>query len=134
MGEVPLVVTAAVIQDKDKFLIAQRKKDCKLSSLWEFPGGKIEFMEHPEECLKREIKEEIDMEITHLLTCRDELQSDIEGFSNEPQIAAHIARIHELDQKLVLQKEIIFSHNADYQGWRERNKVPKSHWWWYMDK
>ncbi|MBM3237821.1 hypothetical protein FJZ31_16150 [Candidatus Poribacteria bacterium] len=73
------------------------------------------------------------VEITHLLTCRDELQSDIERFSNEPQIATHIATIHELDGKLVLQKEIIFSNNADYQRWRKRNNIPKSHWWWYMD-
>lgn len=84
-------------------------------------------------CLKQG-DEEIDMEITHLLTCRDELQSDIERFSDEPQIATHIAGIHELDRKLVLQKEIIFSHNADYWGWRKRNNIPKSHWWWYMDE
>ena len=84
-------------------------------------------------CLKQG-DEEIDMEIIHLLTCRDELQSDIELFSDEPQIVAHIAKIHELDGKLASQKKIIFSHNADYRGWRKRNKIPKSHWWWYMDE
>lgn len=83
-------------------------------------------------CLKQG-DEEIGMEIIHLLTCRDELQSDIERFSKEPQIVAYIDKIHELDRKLVLQKEIIFSHNTDYRRWRERNSIPKSHWWWYMD-
>ena len=57
-------------------------------------------------CLKQG-DEEIDMEITHLLTCRDELQSDIERFSDEPQIAAHITRIHKLDQKLLSQLVLI---------------------------
>jgi 8-oxo-dGTP diphosphatase len=56
-------VTAAIIINDNKFLICQRSKTDKLSGKWEFPGGKIEPGETPEECLKREIKEELNIEI-----------------------------------------------------------------------
>ena len=56
------VVGAAIVKD-DKVLIAQRK-DKELSGKWEFPGGKIEKGETPEQALKREIKEELDIDIS----------------------------------------------------------------------
>jgi 8-oxo-dGTP diphosphatase len=52
-------VTAAIIYQQDKILIARRAPDKHLSGYWEFPGGKIEAGETPQECLKREIKEEL---------------------------------------------------------------------------
>lgn len=52
-------VTAAVIELEGKILLARRKKDDPLRSKWEFPGGKMEPGESPEECLKRELKEEL---------------------------------------------------------------------------
>lgn len=60
----PLVVVAAVIRDGDKILIAQRASSSRFGAgQWEFPGGKLEFGETPEECLVREIKEELNLEI-----------------------------------------------------------------------
>ena len=60
-----IVVSAGIIRKGDRFLIAQRKADSFLeASKWEFPGGKVEFGEHPEETIIREIKEEIGIEIT----------------------------------------------------------------------
>ena len=56
-------VTAAIIINDGKILIAQRAEDQKLAGKWEFPGGKVEFGETPEECLKREIKEELGIKI-----------------------------------------------------------------------
>jgi 8-oxo-dGTP diphosphatase len=57
-------VVAAIIRKGNKILIAQRKKDSKLEpNKWEFPGGKVEFGEHPEAALVREIKEELDIKI-----------------------------------------------------------------------
>jgi 8-oxo-dGTP diphosphatase len=60
----PILVTAAVIRRGKKILIAQRKSDSKVEPLkWEFPGGKLEHGESPEQCLAREIKEELNLKI-----------------------------------------------------------------------
>ena len=56
-------VTAAVIEKEGKILCAQRPQSDALAGLWEFPGGKIEPGEAPEACLRREIQEELGLEI-----------------------------------------------------------------------
>lgn len=56
-------VTAAVIRNGKKILITQRPEKGLLGGLWEFPGGKKEPGESLEECLKREIREELNVEI-----------------------------------------------------------------------
>ncbi|MBB5180266.1 8-oxo-dGTP diphosphatase [Planomicrobium koreense] len=56
-------VVGAVITDGEKILCAQRGTEKALPKLWEFPGGKIEENESPQEALRREIKEEIHCEI-----------------------------------------------------------------------
>ena len=53
-------VTAAVIRNNGSVLLTRRKVGEKLAGMWEFPGGKIEPGESPEEYLKRELKEELD--------------------------------------------------------------------------
>jgi len=57
-------VAAAIIKSGESVLIAQRKKTDQVPLKWEFPGGKIEEGESPEECLKREIKEELNIDIS----------------------------------------------------------------------
>ncbi|TDM14423.1 (deoxy)nucleoside triphosphate pyrophosphohydrolase [Macrococcus bovicus] len=59
-------VVGAVILKDDKILCAQRSESMSLPLLWEFPGGKIESDELPEEALKRELKEEMNCEINVL--------------------------------------------------------------------
>lgn len=51
-------VTAAVIEKDGKILIAQRRTGDALAGKWEFPGGKMEPGETPEQCLRRELMEE----------------------------------------------------------------------------
>ncbi|TYO91688.1 (deoxy)nucleoside triphosphate pyrophosphohydrolase [Desulfallas thermosapovorans] len=58
-------VTAAILMKNGHVLIAKRGYDGNAAGKWEFPGGKIEAGETPEECLRREMKEEfcIDVEV-----------------------------------------------------------------------
>ncbi len=58
-------VSAGLIEKDGKFLIAKRPASKSFGGKWEFPGGKIEPEETPEQCLVREIKEEfgIDVEV-----------------------------------------------------------------------
>lgn len=56
-------VTCAIILIDNKTLVTQRSENMKLPLKWEFPGGKLEENESEIECIKREIKEEINIEI-----------------------------------------------------------------------
>jgi 8-oxo-dGTP diphosphatase len=54
-----LVVAAALIDADGRVLLAQRPKGKALEGLWEFPGGKVDTGEGPEDALIRELKEEL---------------------------------------------------------------------------
>lgn len=56
-------VVAAAIEKDGKFFCAQRPEGKSLGGFWEFPGGKLETGESPEQALIREIKEELNSEI-----------------------------------------------------------------------
>jgi len=56
------IVTAGIIEKDGKFLIAKRKAGKCLGSKWEFPGGKLEEGETHEDCLKRELMEELNID------------------------------------------------------------------------
>jgi 8-oxo-dGTP diphosphatase len=57
------VTCALIIDDQDRLFAAQRSSKMSLPLKWELPGGKIESNESSEECLIREIKEELNIEI-----------------------------------------------------------------------
>jgi len=57
-------VLAAIVQNTGgNILIARRKPELSNGGKWEFPGGKLLFGESPEDCLKREIQEEMGIDI-----------------------------------------------------------------------
>ena len=56
-------VTCTIIENEGKILLARRAADQKLAGKWEFPGGKVEAGESPEECLKRELEEEFGIQV-----------------------------------------------------------------------
>lgn len=57
-----VIVSAAVIERDDAFLLTRRLKGTHLEGTWEFPGGKCEPGETPSACLVREIREELAVE------------------------------------------------------------------------
>lgn len=58
-----IIVTAGVILEKEKVLVAQRMEGAPQGLLWEFPGGKVNEGEDPREAMKRELREELDIEV-----------------------------------------------------------------------
>ncbi len=58
-----LVVAAALVDPDGRVLIAQRPEGKNMAGLWEFPGGKIENGERPEEAMIRELREELDIAV-----------------------------------------------------------------------
>lgn len=63
MKNVTFDVVGALIEKDGKYLVCKRKSDDRFGSLWEFPGGKVEHGEDKTSALKREIKEELGIEI-----------------------------------------------------------------------
>ena len=78
-------VTAGLIWKEGKLLIATRPKGTHLEGLWEFPGGKQEEGENLKECLKREIEEELGIEVMV-----DELFLTVDHEYPDKRISLHV--------------------------------------------
>ena len=64
-GETIVLVVACALVDKDgRVLISQRPEGKAMAGMWEFPGGKVEPGERPEQALIRELKEELGIDVT----------------------------------------------------------------------
>lgn len=57
-----ITVTAGILSDGDRILICQRRAGSRFALKWEFPGGTVEHRESPEDCLRRELFEELAIE------------------------------------------------------------------------
>ncbi|WP_224997968.1 (deoxy)nucleoside triphosphate pyrophosphohydrolase [Cesiribacter sp. SM1] len=58
-----ILVACAIIEHQNKVLVTQRGYHKAEAGLWEFPGGKLEEDESPQECIIREIAEELELQI-----------------------------------------------------------------------
>lgn len=93
-------------------LIAKRKPTARLPNLWEFPGGKVEPNETPKECLKRELKEEFDVDVS----VGEYLGSNIHTYDfGTIELMAFRAFWEKGDFKLLDHEEIrwVFKHELD---------------------
>jgi 8-oxo-dGTP diphosphatase len=63
-AEIVLVATCALVDPDGRVLIAERPAGKMMAGLWEFPGGKVEAGERPEDTLIRELKEELDIAVS----------------------------------------------------------------------
>lgn len=63
MSRIVLVAACALVDADGRILLAQRPEGKSMAGLWEFPGGKIEAGERPEETLIRELDEELGLSV-----------------------------------------------------------------------
>ncbi len=63
MPKLVFVAAVALINDTEEILLAQRPEGKAMAGLWEFPGGKVEAGESPEDALRRELREELGIEV-----------------------------------------------------------------------
>jgi 8-oxo-dGTP diphosphatase len=59
-----LLVAAGVVIERGRVLLTRRKAETHLAGLWELPGGKVQPDEDPREALRRELGEELGIEVT----------------------------------------------------------------------
>ena len=64
LTKILLVAACALVDNDGRVLIAQRPEGKSMAGLWEFPGGKVEAGETPEASLIRELKEELNIDVT----------------------------------------------------------------------
>lgn len=111
-------VTAAVLRKDGRVLIARRKKGKHMGNKWEFPGGKIDPGETPEECLARELDEEFSIRARigrFLLSTRfqnDEVSLELLAYEAEHLSGDFQLREHE-EIRWVLPEEAVQFDLAD---------------------
>jgi 8-oxo-dGTP diphosphatase len=107
-----LYVTCAIIENEGLVLVFQRSSTMSLPLKWEFPGGKIEGEETEEECIIREIKEELSLDIK----VSNRLNSSIFDYPNfsielipflARQIGGHIVLNEHSDYKYIEKDELL---------------------------
>ena len=111
-----LNVVCAIIYVGNKILVTQRSKNMNLPLKWEFPGGKLESDESEIECIKREIKEELNIEIK----VRKRLSNNLHDYGTFqinliPFVVEYISG------------EIVLAEHADYKL-LEKNDLNKLDW------
>jgi len=80
MGKLVLVAACALIDADGRILLAQRPEGKAMAGLWEFPGGKVETGERPEDTLIRELYEELGISVNE--TCLAPLTFASHGYDD----------------------------------------------------
>lgn len=100
-------VACAIIERDGKILAAQRSEKMILPLKWEFPGGKVNEGEKAEECIVREIKEELDINIG----IKNKLTSYIHEYDNVSiELIPFVCYIISGEMKLKEHKDIIWDY------------------------
>ena len=104
-------VTIGVIKEDNKYLLTKRRSPKKEWNKWQFPGGEVEFGEKLDDCLKRELKEEVGVEVIIDVF----LPKVFEIFRLKDNFHAlffsYLCHLKETNQKIILNKE------ASQYGW-----------------
>lgn len=110
------VVGAVIENEEGKILAALRGPDMTLPNYWEFPGGKIEKNESPQEALKREIEEELE--------CLIDVGEQVEDTTYEYEHI--IVRLETYMARIISGKPVVTEH-AELR-WVTRTELPALNW------
>ena len=101
-------VSAGIVYDREgRILICQRGEGRNNAHLWEFPGGKLEPGESPEDCLIRELAEELSLPVTvRSIRCQREAQGILFHFIDADTAALPVPTEHE-DVRFVTPRELL---------------------------
>lgn len=101
-------VSAGIVHDRDgRILICQRGEGRHNAHLWEFPGGKRESGESPEDCLVRELQEELSLPVTvRRIRCTREAEGILFHFIDADTDAQPVPTEHE-DVRFVIPREML---------------------------
>lgn len=101
-------VSAGIVYDREgRILICQRGEGRNNAHLWEFPGGKLEPGESPEDCLVRELAEELSLPVTvRSIRCQREAQGILFHFIDADTAALPVPTEHE-DVRFVTPRELL---------------------------
>jgi len=115
----PVLVASAIIHEGERFLISRRLPDAKIEAgKWEFPGGKVEFGEHPEDCLQREIREELNLDIE--IESFYQVVSHIYSLSPKPThivLLCYLARVTSGELKFLEVAEAKWIDRAEFRNY-----------------
>ena len=102
----PLLVSAGIIHRDGRILVGQRRPADRHPLKWEFPGGKVEYGETPQEALVRELQEELRIEAT--------VGSELARYEHEYPSGS---RVH-----------LLFFHVSTFQGEPEARVFEQIQW------
>ncbi|BAU29577.1 8-oxo-dGTP diphosphatase [Aneurinibacillus soli] len=112
------VVGAVLVNENDEILCALRSQAMSLPGMWEFPGGKIEAGESPQDALRREIKEELGIEITV-----GELIADVTH-----EYPAVIVRLLTYYARMINSEVVPIAAEHEKLEWLGRDELAKLEW------
>lgn len=85
----PIEVVAGLIVSNERVLVCQRSAEARFPLKWEFPGGKVEPGEAPAEALRRELREELAIEVIEA----KELERYVHRYSAMPPVQLRFYRV-----------------------------------------
>ncbi|WP_295120819.1 (deoxy)nucleoside triphosphate pyrophosphohydrolase [uncultured Chitinophaga sp.] len=112
----PINVTCAIVLKEGRVLAAQRSENMSVPLKWEFPGGKIIEGESEEECIMREVYEELNLKIV----IRDKLGNSLFNYGNFTVILTPFVVDY-------VESEIILYEHRQI-GWFTRNELKELDW------
>ncbi len=119
MRKTIVVVSAVIVNEKYQFLLTKRVDTDNFNGKWQLPGGEVEFAEIPEEALKREVKEELGVEIK-IKKLIPKVYSEVHG-DYHLIFLVYLCQLKSLNERIILNEE---ASDYDWFTYQQIKKLP----------